>query len=121
MSVLSKNNLKNMFNSVPEDLPVPRSMFTNLVDSMAVPGVPVTISADWATVGNAVTDVVAACGFTFATGWSLVLTLWEGTGDTDDYATLTITSSGGTWTQAFASAPTSGTAYILGATVTYSE
>lgn len=86
-------------------------------DDMGFVAVPVT--SDWNTASNAWTDIQAATGLagkiTGGGGTSrLDVTLWEGTGDSDDYAMLSVTEADPTFNFHFASAPVSGTAYVVG-------
>lgn len=78
--------------------------------------IPVTVASDWSTADNAATDVanmiekVGGSTSVFPAIHDLVVTIWEGKGDPDDSARLTIaaTTGAGTWTVAFNSIPAEG-------------
>lgn len=83
---------------------------------------PVAVTATWATAANAKTDIETATGITFPADtalYDIFVTLWEGPDDPDDFAVLAckdtpaFTAPNGA-DAAFASAPTSGVAYIAG-------
>jgi len=83
---------------------------------------PVAVTATWATAANAKTDVESATGITFPADsalWDIFVVLWEGPDDPDDFAVLlakdtpSFTAQNGE-AAGFTSAPTSGSAYILG-------
>lgn len=92
--------------------------------------IPVTVTADWATVANCKTDVLTATGFSLPAAGAAVMQrffflLWEGPSDPDDFASLMLDSqvlpmevyrsyTTGVTVTGWASAPTSGTAYIIG-------
>lgn len=83
--------------------------------------VSIPVNSNWLTPANAWTDIQAATGWAYPTvaGSMLLVTLWEGTGDPDDYALLNL-SAGGTvdYNSVFASAPTGGIAEVIGAAYT---
>ena len=86
---------------------------------------PVSVSGDWTTAATAKSDIETATGITFPADTALkdiFVTLWEGSADQDDFAVLRCSDTP-EWTAqngaaaAFASAPVSGAAYIMGMSI----
>lgn len=78
----------------------------------------ITVTSDWSTESNVLGDIVTSLGLGKPGGISatLVLVLWKGLSDPDDYATFEISSSGGEWGNGFRSNPSNGnTVKIIGA------
>ena len=82
----------------------------------------ISVNADWSVAANAWTDIKTATGMAGRVEpgesyyWTLIIALWEGSGDSDDYATLLVIDDVAEWdaNYQFTSAPSSGTAYIIG-------
>jgi hypothetical protein len=120
-TLLDKTGLKNMYRARPN---FTRYNETDmLVDSLGM-GRPVLVSGDWSDEDDVWADIQAAIPYAVASGYTLVITLWEGPDDPDDYATLTVTYSAGespSLTLAFTSAPAADdVVLIVGTSVTYS-
>lgn len=78
----------------------------------------IPVTSDWAVPANAWADIQAATGLGYPSvaGSMALITLWEGAGDSDDYALLNLSEGGPVgYNAVFASAPTSGIAKVLGA------
>lgn len=80
---------------------------------------PVPVNSDWSVADNIWTDIQAATGIAgrVAAGGSpaiIEISLWEGDADSDDYALIAVVNNSPICPYQFASAPASGTAYIVG-------
>ena len=86
--------------------------------------VAVPVLTDWSNASNVWTDIQAALGLANTDGYPrdfyLDISLWEGEGDPDDYAVIHVAGGSASFSgdAQFDSAPSSGTAYILGIDVT---
>jgi hypothetical protein len=112
MAIKTLQQLKDQFGHTdPED------HNTDVVNFANVHGAQVAVSADWATAANAAADILAATGLVAVATPTLILILWQGAADPDDYAALDYDSVTPAYTVAWTSAPTSGSVYIIGSTL----
>lgn len=83
-----------------------------------IPNFPVVVpSVDWSDLTDAVADLEAQWEFDFGTARTIVVHFWEGPGDPDDFAKLTVTTGTAAETIGFTSAPAVGTpVYVVSIT-----